>query len=225
MRNLKTLAVSMAAVLAMSLVAASGASAGEYHSEVESTTLSGSQIGTDVFTTNAGTVKCNEATYTGSQTGKTSSEVTINPTYSECTAFGFAGATVEVNMCHYVYNGGVEHLFSPTRIKAATLKIVCNTTEGKEITVVAKLAGVTKCTVHIPPQEGLQETTFDNEGAGSSRDIRATVNVTGIKYSQTAGTGIGACKTENNLTNGTYVGEATIKGFDSGGTQKGIWAE
>src|SRR4051794_22360841 len=178
-RNLKIL--SLAAVVVFALTAVSSASAAVFHSEVEPTTLKGTQIGTDVFTTNAGTTECEEANYAGTQPTKTTETVEVAPTYSGCSSLsGFASAIIDPNGCTYKF-----HI--TTKTTATTydghVDIVCPPT--KEITVTASLFGTSKCIIHIPPQTGVGLIEYHNEGAGSTRDVRVTVKIANaLKYSQ-----------------------------------------
>lgn len=209
----------LCSALAVTAISAPAAHAVQFHSEVESTTLKATQVGTDVVTFNAGTVKCNEAIYFGSQATLTASSIELEPVYSECTSFGFAGSIVNVNGCRY----RTTNLSGASPPYSASLDIVCPA--GKAITVVSKLAGTTKCTVEIPPQTGLTKKSVEpGSGTGSKRNLIVTIGLTGIAYSQKAGNGIGACKTEEGLSNGTYTGEEEIRGFE-GEIQKGIWVE
>lgn len=210
-----------ALILAATALFTSVSSAKEFHSEVSSTTLSGSQVnGPDEIVFNAGALKCNEVAYSGNSASKTLSETTLTPLYSECSFAGFSGATVSLNGCTYRVTPE-KHVIFEVYLNG-TLTIVCP--EGKKIEVVAKLAGVTKCTAKIAAQALGETVLYLNQGSGSSRDMKVTFNVLsteGIAYSQVAGSGIGACKTES-AENGSYDGELTLKGFE-GINQYGIW--
>jgi hypothetical protein len=72
----------------------------------------------------------------------------------------------------------------------------------------ASSAGTTKCTVTIHPQTGLGAISFENTGAGSGRSIVAILNLSGIKHTQVAGTGLVKC-TAGVFETGTYTG--TVK--------------
>jgi hypothetical protein len=210
-RKFRAFGLAFAAVIAMAAFSGT-ASAAEFHSEVAHTQISGTQIGTDVFTVNAGTVKCTEATYSGTQTtGVTSSEVTVLPKYGGCTAFGFVNTPIDVNGCHYT--------FTPN----ANPYVHINCGE-KFLTVTAF-----NCEVTVPSQTVQSGVTYTNEGAGTSRDVRVKVNLTGITYIQHSKNfpGCNTRGTNNEETtafhDGTYTGEATIKGANTAGAQVGIW--
>ena len=223
-RNLKAFGLALVAALALVAVAASPASAEKFHfgSTVEHTTLKGEQTGTgDVFTVHGGTVTCATISYDGtvSSATKKTTEVTINPTYSGCKFAGIPNsATIDMNSCDYLFTAKTkegENYEGEVHVKC--------TTAGDTITVTVVVGGVTKCTIHIPEQSltGITYTNV-NPGGGAKTHLLVDVNITGIKYSQTEGTGGGKCETKDNTTTGTYVGQATIKGFDTENHQVSI---
>ncbi len=240
-RNLKVLGLALVAVFALSAMLASVASASKpvstpywFASDGDWTTLSGSQ-GTpgDVFETDAGLpVKCTTVGYTGSIGVTTATTITLTPTYSGCT---FGGFTLDVitNGCRYVYHadgktgttttiaGDPIHWENKYHVEAT---IECDT--GKDITIIATQAGVPKCTVHIPPQNLGTGIVLTNETTtGGKKDIRAHINFSTIKYSQTEGSGLGKCATADNTNNGKYTGSATISGKNTAGGETDIWME
>jgi hypothetical protein len=204
-RNLKALGLAIATVMA--LAAFSGASsAAEFHSEVAHTELSGSQIGTDVFTVNAGTVKCSEITYSGTQTtGVTSSEWTTTSRWAACVALGFIGATIDMNECHLRFTAN----FNPY------LHIICPT---KPIEVTTP-----PCTITIGSQTVNSGFTYTNEGAGTTRDVKVKFALSGLTYTQLNKAFPNCTGGAGTFTNGSYTGEATVKGANTAGTQVGIW--
>jgi opacity protein-like surface antigen len=217
LRILKVLAVLAVAACAMTAVASASA-VERFHSEGGPTTLTGSQVGTDVFTTDGGTVECEEAKYTGTQANATATTITVAPTYSNCSALsGFASATIDMNGCEFKFN-------EPSAKLEGTTDIVCPA--GKEITVTASSFGTSKCIIHIPPQTGLGTIEYTNEGTGPTREVIIFGFLIGIDYTETAGTGFGACSA-NTGTNGTYECVITVTGAHSinGGpwTHTGVW--
>jgi hypothetical protein len=218
-RNLKALA--LVAVFAMSVFAASTASADTYTSEGGSAVaLTGKQAGSgDVLTTTAGTVKCKEINYTGTtKAGVTT--VAFKPNYpikttggeQNCTGFGFP-AEVNSNGCTYLSHTGAG--------TTGMMDIVCEA--GKEITITAAAAGTSKDIMHLPAQTGLGTITYKNIGAGTTREVEIEFNLSGIKYRHTAGTGLGAGTTGEG-SSGTYVGKMVVTGeTDGGSTHVGIF--
>src|SRR6059036_2059114 len=105
-RNIKLLALTALAALAVTAVAASAAQATTtFTAGSTSGTITGTQTTKQVFTTNAGKVECTTAHQEGKFTAASFTTLTVTPTYSGCTAFGFIGATVTMNGCTYTYTG------------------------------------------------------------------------------------------------------------------------
>jgi hypothetical protein len=203
-RKLRTIALTLSLVLAGAL-SASSASAADFHSEsTADTVLKGSQVGSDKFVVNAGSEVCNEVSYEGIQTGATATTVKVIPKFSECTAFGFIHSTYDINGCFYEFSGD-----------DSTMKIVCP--EGQTIVKTAF-----NCWVTIGSQT-LSGATSSNTGAGTSRDIDITLNVTGIHYVQHSKSFPGC--SSGTRTDGKYIGSITLQGFSTVGEQVGIWRE
>jgi len=208
MRNLKILGLALVAMLAMSAVAASMASADTFTAEKYPVTITGDQDGqTDVFTTTAGTVSCKKATYVGT-VAAASKEASATPTYSECTGLGFP-VTIDTNGCSYKFTMTDVVTDAST---TARVDIVCPGTE--EITVTAKSGATTKCIIHIPPQTTLSHVELSNIGTGTTREITGNITISGIKYTHTAGTGVGAC-TGGSASNGSYAGRVRLTGEET----------
>ena len=219
-RNLKIFGLALVAVFAMSALVASAASANAaywFTSDGDWTALSGSQGATpDTFTTDAGTLSCTTATYSGSTAATTTTTMKLAPSYGGCTLKPLPGtATIDMNGCEYEFHadgqtttGGV-----PNGKFDTETTIVCPTTTSPshvthDITVTVVLAGVNKCTIHIEEQNLGTGIVLTNAGGGLS----ATVSFSNIKYVQTAGTGEGKCATTSTTSNGGYSGSATISG-------------
>jgi len=216
-RNLKALGLALVAVLAMSALTAAGASAEAFKFKAEKTptTLSGNQHGApDVFTTDTGSVSCNEAKYAGEQVGTEVTQVTVTPTYSECTAFGLFNVPIDTNGCQYKFT-------VDTKVGA--------TYEGK-VDVVCPAGQVIKvtapgCTVTVGSQAGLGSITYTNVGAGATREVTVDVNITtGLAYEEHRPL-FGLCA--NNTvakTNGKYTGAGLVTGTN-GGTHSGVFVQ
>lgn len=213
-RNLKMFGMAIVAVFAMSAVAASMASADSFTAEKAPVTYTGNQSEANVFTTTVGTVKCTVTTFKGTVNSTSTTTASVTPTYSGCTAFGFP-ADIEVNGCEYLLHVGAA--------TTGTVDVVCPV--GKEITVVATTSATNptpKCIVHIKAQSGLGTVTYSNVGTGTTREVLVSVNVSGIHYTHTPGSGLGACPTEGTSTTGTYTGSVLVTG-ESGATHVGIF--
>jgi hypothetical protein len=202
-RILKAFGLSTAAVLVLGMFSASTALA-NFHSEASHTELRGEQIGNDTFTVNAGTMKCTEGSVTGTIAASTTSTVTGAPKIGGCTAFGFVNATVDTSGCIYEVT---------TQVPVFTLHIRCTT----PITITAF-----NCWVTVGEQS-ISGGSYTNTGSGSSRDLDVAVNVSGIKYTQHSKSFPGCAN--GTFTNGTYVGSETVRGFNTAGSQVGVWIQ
>jgi hypothetical protein len=210
--NLKSLGLILAAVFAISAASASAASAVPiFHSEIEDTILTGSQ-GTEVanvLTTDKGELKCKVVKFNGTWGVTTNTTLTLKPTYEEC-KMGGVTTYVTVNECAYVF-----HLGLNTETFESKMDLECP--DGKQLVVEAGF-----CTITIPPQAGLQQVTFTNEGEGTTRSIVADVNVGGIDYKEHGA----ECGSEEVTTNnGKYTGQITVKGEKANEEHVGIWVD
>lgn len=191
-RNLKTFGALVAAVFAITAVAASAAQAEPmFNSEAEETNLTATNTNVHHFSNGTFDVTCETASFTGSQSGTTATEVTIHPSYSNChvVVFGFKlSATVNFTTCDYRFTADGE------------VHIVCGT-EGDYIHVEA--AG---CNITIPEQSIANAATYSNNGS----HVDVSSNATGIAYKQSGST----CGTKEG-TNGSYTGDATVEGEDA----------
>jgi hypothetical protein len=183
---------------------AASASAAEFHSEAATTGIDGSQKTKNKFITEAGTVECSGVNFTGTQSGATATSVTVTPSYSGCTAFGFATAHVEVTGC-------TMKIFS-----SGTSELLCGATG--HIVITPTFFGSVCTTTIGGNQHFATGLTFTNEGAGTSRDTVVDQNITGIKYTSSGG----SCGTAGSHSDGTLSGSVTTTGT-AGGKQVGIW--
>jgi hypothetical protein len=205
-RNIKLLALTALAALAVTAVAASAAHAENTKFTAGSTSgkVTATQTTKQVFTTNAGKVECTTAHQEGVFTAATFSSLTVTPTYSGCTAFGFIGATVTTNGCTYTYTG------KPQAAGEETLATVTVNCTGAN-TIVVSGGG---CTTTVPAQGPLNHIKFTNNTTKSPDDVDATATVSGIKY-----TSSGCFSGNGTFTNGTISGGSTVIARDTTGTQ------
>jgi len=202
MKNSKIFGLAFVAMLAIGATAVPVASAVKMTAESYPTTLTGASdqgIG-NVVSVTAGSVSCPNSSYLGVLSAA-STTVSVAPSFTGCSAFGFPG-TMDVNECTLLLHGA-EGSFS------STVDFVCPA--GKEMTLTVLSAGTSKCMLHIPSQAGLETVTVKAVGAGATRELTLDVNVTGIKYTHTAGTGIGACTSGSGST-GTLTAKTLITG-------------
>lgn len=209
-RKLKILGVAFAAVLALSAVAATAASAeGQVTCSSYPCKITGvSAVGNSTFKTEAGTVECKghaEATINGP-----SSELTLVGTATECKAFGFLNATVNTNGCDGL---------STTPIKigtdewTATGHMLCPAGKVIEIT-----AGTCKITIG-PQTPATAHTIITNTTVPNPNVVDLTGSAAGVNYTVVtdgfgcpfAGTGAKTCAT---ITQHTPVTASATAGQD-----------
>jgi hypothetical protein len=199
-RKFKTLGIAMVAVLALSAVVASAASAANFTASTYPTSATASSAkGNDIFSTEGGKVECKSHFHIG-PLAAASPSVTVDPTYTECQAFGFVTANVNMNNCDYTFfqNGVVD--------------VTCEAGEGP-ITITA---GTCEVQIHGSENEGLTSVELNNVHP----NITAKAKVTGIDYTVTkdgfgcpfGGTGkrTGATYTQTNAVTVAATNGATI---------------
>ena len=221
-RNLKVLALVPVVVFAMSALMTSVASATTpfwFNSDGDWTALSGSQSATpDTFTTDAGTLSCTTATYSGSTNATTSTTIKVAPHYTGCTLKPLPGtATIHMNGCEYEF-----HTDNETGEGKRDVETTIGCPAEKDITVTVVSGAITKCTIHIEPQSLGTGITLTNEESGGVTRLKAHISFSNIKYTQTAGMGEGKCSTTTTTSNGSYTGSATISGKNTGGEATNI---
>jgi len=204
-RTLKSLVLVVVALAAFAAVGAATASAEEFHSETENTTLTGTQVENHKMTFAAGTLKC-KASFEGLVESKTSESFELTPTYSECTLAGVA-AVFDRNGCTLKFT--TFGFFFDIKCPA-----------GKKFEITAP-----GCTIDIPSQGPISTWSFVPIGSPPLVALKILIALSKIKYSQTGKAcpgNLGA--EEKTFENGTYNGEFTMIGENSG-KQVGIWIE
>jgi hypothetical protein len=219
-RNLKVLGLALVAALAVGAVGASAALGNANYwflsdaSAGATTTFKGEQVvaNGDRFVIDGGTFKCEATHYTGTQVGPTVSTITLSATYSGC-KFGPIPITINMGNCHYLIHTDTNGDTTNGQFDTITT-ITC--TSG-DITITASSAGTTKCITHIPAQNlGTGLVATNGTTPGGIKDITGHIDFSTITYTQTGGTGLGACANfgSTETHNGVYEGEATHTGFN-----------
>jgi hypothetical protein len=184
-RKIKGLGLAFVAIAAMSMVAVSAAQASEVHATTAATSVSAfaQQLTQNVFITNAGSVKCTQATLEGTVNDQgqsaeqlTAIEGTATATYATCQAFGQAAA-IDMNGCKFTFtnNNGAQ---PPVTTALRAYIDITGCTTGKSIEVTPQL----NCVLTVPEQHNLGHVGFTNEGTAPNEDVKLTATVTGIKY-------------------------------------------
>ncbi len=223
--NLKALGLALLAILAMSAVAASVASAEkwDFKSDGEPTKFTGEQIKVgelaDVFQIEYGIFACEKITTSGEQVAGTAfTSINLTPVYTNCERITGGGKAT------YVMNGCTYTLTAETVVnKETTGSTSIDCPGGKEVEITVTVLGVTACTIRIPAQGPISKVTFTT-GAGANKDIHYNAVLSGIKYTETAGTGFAKCTTASK-SNGKFESTTTIKGDNKSGGVTDIWVD
>lgn len=115
MKHLKIFGLAVVALIALGAMSVSSASAASFLSSAKAKLLS-TNVATQEFKTNQGTVACNEANITGGESSgtETQSQLALIQ-YGNCKAFGFF--EVEISPAHYVFlASGQVHITKLIRI-------------------------------------------------------------------------------------------------------------
>jgi hypothetical protein len=219
--KLKSLGVALVAVFALGAMVASSASAAAGFTGTTGKAITGAQTTATItsqvktkheFFTNAGTVKCEEATFSGTAVASEATQQALTPLYGKCTLAGAVPVQVTMNGCSYLFKG-VNTVSGSASTITATADVVCGA--GAVIDVHATAAG-NNCHIKIGAQTGLGSLELHNRGTAgtSSADIEATIDVINIGYT-VHGSECPNAPNTTLTTNGTYKGGATIQSTTS----------
>jgi hypothetical protein len=214
--NLKRLGVIIGVLVTAMAGIASPATAQVTHDfEAESTPyiLTGTSFGKEPsFEFSSGAmVSCSASGFNGTITSSPTQELTVQPTYENCTLSGVA-ATIDTP-CNNIFTG------STNAFEHATVHIECPVGNSVKITV-------NGCTILIGGQTPEQGAHYTNTGSGSSRDVDFKVTMKNAAYEK-----VGAlCGLIAGLGGElSILGEYTMKAYkDVGGAeggQTGFWTK
>jgi hypothetical protein len=197
-RNLKVLALAVGAVLALTAMMASAASAAQYTASEYPANATGSNTkGSEVFTTEGGKVECDSHFETKEAIAEPTATITITAHYTNCEAFGFLSATVNMEGCHY-------H-FTLQSNSSNTVDVICPAGQSIKITA-------SSCKVEIKGQTGLNSVPVSTSGSS----VLAKPNVSGIAYTVTQDGFLCPFSGTGNKTGATYTGEVTLSRVGGG---------
>lgn len=212
---IKTLGVAMMAVLTLTAVAASSASAAQFQAEEYPVTLKGAQSTQHVFTIEGGlTVSCKTVVFEGQEKyGEKQQSITMTPTYEGCKAFGFVEAAVNMEGCQYEYPEpqGTSSPYS------GQVSVQCP--EGQLITITAGT-----CEVRVGEQGPLQTVKYTNN-EGPPKTITVGAGVEQIAYNKIEDGLLCPLNGTGENGDGKYTGNALVKGFNQNSEQVGIFVE
>jgi hypothetical protein len=215
-RAILVMAVVSAFCASNTLVASAGSfTASQYPVTVKGTQVSGEITGSVIekaeLQSVAGFVKCNVVSYSG-KFSETSTEAVATPTFSGCTIAGL-GITTTGNGCLWRHTAG-ETLGEGKM--AASVHIECP--GGGQIELV--VTGST-CKIKVPPQTVESGITAENEGTSPST-IKATVDVTTLRYTVENGNKCPNQPANGEYKNGVIKAVGTLQGEDGLGKAVGI---
>jgi hypothetical protein len=226
-RNLKTLGLSVVAVLALSAMVTSAAQAtiGNAQATIEGGKgfIHGKDEVAGTLTRNGRTVTCTSAHYKSNTVLNGDTSITITPEYTNCHSAGLP-ATVTVNGCAFIFTFTADagHTFT------AISHLECPPNKVVEIHVYSShnnhTAGTSLCTYHFGTVNiNKTEVSLTNKAAGGTTPkdwITADITVGGIVSTRTSGSEL-LCG--NELDNaGTLHASAELKGTDHAGGAAGI---
>jgi hypothetical protein len=209
--KLKALGLALFAALAMSAVAVSSASAKPVIAKagVASGTVT-AEGNEDIFTAGAGSeVKCTSAKYEGTFTSP-SSTLTVTPSWSGCTAFGFTAHVTDTG-CNYLFHlTEAHHPTIPAFTAGATLECPEPTSH---IIITVTSFGSSICTITFGDQSTIQTDLTVTNIAGKPDHLKVHGNLHGIKYRVTTDDSF-ACPSVGEYSNGSYHAKgATLKAY------------
>jgi hypothetical protein len=197
-RNLKIIGLALAAVFAMSAVAASAAQA-TFTWDNGTQTLTVEADGKQTFTTTSGAIQCQGLSGQSAVAGTAATEVTAqNFAYASCIGPFGEPAQVVFGQCDYLFTAGQTLGGKETELTGqAHIKCV----NGGQITITG-LGGF--CQMHVGQQAPGGHVIYRTV-AGFPQDVTLEATVTGIVYQ-----GTGLC---SSASTGQYAGNVTIKGY------------
>jgi hypothetical protein len=203
MKLTKMLGLALVAMLALSAVAASSASAAleEFKSTSSPVTIKGKQETKHKFTVDGSSVECSTATFQSGSVTTPRTSLLITPTYSGCKAFGFVGASVEMNGCKYEF-------LQPNSLEG-NVKFACGTNKAR---VFSSFLG-SECEVLIGEtgNTNLSKVTYKNEPTSPTK-VLVTANVTGITAEKIKDTGSCPLSGVGTTTTASYTGTTLTEG-------------
>lgn len=231
---LKALGLTLLAVLAIGAMAVSTASAETLDhftssSAIGKTTLTGEAVGTEaenVFGVKVApsfAIHCKNSgvKFHGTMASNSVTEVTVHPTYSECSS-NLGALTINTTGCNYILSGTTDKFFNTTGVeegKDATMSIECEA--GKAITLMT--AG---CTISIGSESGgkavnqnILGVKYTNELSGGLKDVKVDVTTDKTHYTTNDAFSCTIAGIPTTGTDGFLTGKVTVKGYEDNGTE------
>lgn len=217
MRKMGLLAVAAMAITAfVGTTAASAETPGAFTTNPAGNPLQISTLTDSTFLVTGSTVTCKKGSSTGTAPPPTSSKLTTTTVWEECTAFGFAGATVNTAGCSITLTATTtkdkEDVVTPQTSETHAPMHLENCTAGG-MTITVNVPFVAKCKVLIPNQEIPDAAHYENNLPAGDIIVKTTpTEVDAIVQEST-----GACP----LTVGTHTNAAAINSTHTTKVQDG----
>lgn len=201
MKHLKTLGLVAVAIAALTaFVGVSSASAAQFKSSSSPVMLFGEDTGNHVFKVDGQSVTCKKAVFEKASLATPANVVTgVTAAYNECTAFGFAGATVNMGNCTYEFQ-------QPN----ATLngKVAFRCTSGTAKVFSSVFGSECEVTIGEASNTSLSNVSYANNATG----VTITAGVTGITANKIKDNGLCPLSGTGSTANATYEGPTNVNG-------------
>ena len=203
-RYLDKAGIALAAICALGAAIASAASADKFTSDstataVTATTETGSK---EVLKIWSGQIECNVAHLAGDFNGTEATEITMHPTYTECTGeIGGSKAAVTADTT------GCDFIFRTTTDANGDAPTIIECTAGTAI----KMTGPLGCTISIPAQSPTGGVSYVNGNDGVKDDVTIRTTDTHVVYETSF-----ACQLAGltaSASDGVFEGAVTAKGY------------
>lgn len=214
--KLTKIAIALGAVLAMAAVVASGVSARMLKSNagVNTVSLAGEDTAkTHKLTIDGQNVTCESSKFMTGTINLPASTITTNAVYNNCTAFGFAGAKVNMGNCHYRIN-------TPTKLAedsyTASMDVICNgTTGGANVMNIFSAVFGSECEVTIGAQAGKNHIIILNETANVPKDLTLNITLEGLTATKNVDNGLCPLSGTGITNNVAHNGLLTVKDINN----------
>jgi hypothetical protein len=210
----RALGGTVALLVALGALGVAGAQALEFHTESEGATITASFPAGERAEAKEAFSFLIEKSYVdvcvlgkleGATSKKTIGTLTLTPKLSEC------GLPWSMGACDLGFDA------------AGTLDITGASCESEPMTIKAFAFPPNGCLIRIGPQENLSGITYANEGTGASRQVKATLAIEKVHYTQVSGFpcpgGLGT------FNKGELSAIFILRAENSEGKQQGLWLE
>lgn len=205
MKHLKTLGLVAVAIAALTaFVGVSSASAAQFTSTSSPVMLFGEDNGKHVFKVDGQSVTCNVGKFEKASLTTPANVIPgVTAAYSSCTAFGFAGATVNMGNCTYEF-------LQPNASFEGNVAFRCNSS-GKATVFSSVFGSECEVTIGEASNTNLSKVTYKNL-ANSPTKVEMTAAVTGITANKVKDNGLCPLSGTGSTSNATYEGPTVVEG-------------